>query len=469
MPPRSTGLAAVILIGLGLVLVVNLPGHLSYDSVVQLWEGRRGVYLNWHPPVMSWMLGVADWVVPGTGLFVTLDAVLLYGSLLALMPLRPRPSWVATSVACLCIATPQFLLYPGIVWKDVLFAGASVASFVLMAHAAANWDHREWRLGVLAATAVLVALAALTRQNGIVMVPVAAIAGALIAMSRTASRRAVWGLAYGAALLFGVLVVVAGARVALATRIVGPSGPASQFRLLQTYDIAGALAHEPGLALTRIHDDDPVLEHALRTDAARLYTPERNDTLASSASLQAALQNADDATIPAQWHELVTEHPWLYLRTRADAFRWLVLPPNAMASHPYYVGVSGPLGEMSELGLSRRLDGRDHALKTYAELFVGTPVFSHMTYALLALAELYLLARRRLPTDIAIGGMLVGSLAFAATFFVISIACDYRYLYVLDVSAMVAGLYIALDGAEAFRPGLDPRVIAERSNKADVS
>ena len=38
-----------------------------------------------------------------------------------------------------------------------------------------------------------------------------------------------------------------------------------------------------------------------------------------------------------------------------------------------------------------------------------------------------------------------GSLAFAASFFVISIACDYRYLYLLDMAAITGVLYLALD------------------------
>jgi hypothetical protein len=36
--------AAIILAGAAAVLWLNLPGHLSYDSVVQLAEGRAGVY-----------------------------------------------------------------------------------------------------------------------------------------------------------------------------------------------------------------------------------------------------------------------------------------------------------------------------------------------------------------------------------------------------------------------------------------
>ena len=40
---------------------------------------------------------------------------------------------------------------------------------------------------------------------------------------------------------------------------------------------------------------------------------------------------------------------------------------------------------------------------------------------------------------------MVGALGFAASFFAISIACDYRYLYLLDISAMTGLLYFMID------------------------
>ena len=39
--------------------------------------------------------------------------------------------------------------------------------------------------------------------------------------------------------------------------------------------------------------------------------------------------------------------------------------------------------------------------------------------------------------------MLAAALAFAMSFAVISIACDYRYLYDLDLAAMAGALYAA--------------------------
>jgi len=48
--------------------------------------------------------------------------------------------------------------------------------------------------------------------------------------------------------------------------------------------------------------------------------------------------------------------------------------------------------------------------------------------------------------------MLAGAFAFTTSFFAISIACDYRYLYALDLSALAVLLYLACD-ARSFIKG----------------
>jgi hypothetical protein len=42
-------------------------------------------------------------------------------------------------------------------------------------------------------------------------------------------------------------------------------------------------------------------------------------------------------------------------------------------------------------------------------------------------------------------GLMVSGLGFAASFFLISIACDYRYLYFLDLAALAGLFYVAVD------------------------
>ena len=53
-------------LGFGILLALNWPGQMSYDSVVQLWPTAAiGHYDSWHPPVMAWLLGLFDRLVAG--------------------------------------------------------------------------------------------------------------------------------------------------------------------------------------------------------------------------------------------------------------------------------------------------------------------------------------------------------------------------------------------------------------------
>src|ERR1043166_4359310 len=126
---------ALLLAGFMAVLAINLPGHLSYDSVIQLLDGRQGQYHAWHPPVMAWLLGLGDALVPGSGLFMAANAALCFLSFLCVLWLKERVTWATLGMLAALLLTPQLLLYQGIVWKDVLFANAAPAGVVCLAAA----------------------------------------------------------------------------------------------------------------------------------------------------------------------------------------------------------------------------------------------------------------------------------------------------------------------------------------------
>src|SRR5215469_9391854 len=135
--PLAIVTAAIIGAGFAAALAASWPGQMSYDSILQLLQGRTGVYNTWHPPVMAWLLGLGDAIVPGTGLFLLFDALLAFGALFSLLFLRPsRAGWVAPVIALIAVLSPQLLIYQGIIWKDVLFADTCVPGFICLAHAA---------------------------------------------------------------------------------------------------------------------------------------------------------------------------------------------------------------------------------------------------------------------------------------------------------------------------------------------
>jgi hypothetical protein len=430
--------AAVIVVAWIVCLILNWPGHFSYDSVAQLSEARGSDYSGIHPPVMSWLLGVADAIERGAAPFVVFDTMLVYGALLALALLGRPGTWLAAPVAAALALTPQLLIYPAIVWKDVLFAGAEIAGFAALAWAAACWSQpaRRWRL--LAATLVLLTLSALSRQNGAVLLPLAAVAVGWLA-GRLATRRRVWiGLGGGLAFLAAILALVTTAGAALQTHVTEEHGAPEQFEHLEIYDIVGAVVRDPTVKLDVLHARVPWLEQVLRGQGARSYSPSRIDTLKVG-----PLDERHDVAAPiaAQWWDLVVKHPLLYLQVRAEVFGWVLLTPKPRECVMVATGIDGDPDDLADAGLAKRKTKRDEALEAYAMAIASTPVSSHATYAVGGLVLLGLLLRRRRAPDIAVAAMVAGGLAFAASFAVISIACDYRYLYDLDLSVVAGTLY----------------------------
>jgi len=436
--------AGVIFAGFVFSLAANLPGHMSFDSVIQMVEGRTGAYAGWHPPVTSWLLGVLDSILPGTALFVVLDTLLIYGSLWLLMRIARAPAWAAAALALAAAFTPQYLIYPGIVWKDVLFSAATVAGFVALARGAHAWPHVYARYAWLGFALLLLIVASLARQNGILLL-LGGIAAFAWIVKRQESLQLRDTLIWGVVALAAAIVIFTAANVALGTRLTKEYGGARQFRLLQAYDIVAALAAKPRLPLDALDKQDPALAQAMRDDGVRLYTPQRNDTLAASQPLQAALTAVSPPVLRAQWFSLLLHHPLLYLSSRADMFGWVLFTPDVEKCLPFTVGVQGPQDELDQIDMDPRWDDRDDALQSYGNAFEGTPVFQHGVFALLSLIAAVLLLRRRRTVDIAIGMMQVSALLYTASFFFISIACDYRYLYVLDLAAVTGWFYMALD------------------------
>jgi hypothetical protein len=128
------------------------------------------------------------------------------------------------------------------------------------------------------------------------------------------------------------------------------------------------------------------------------------------------------------------------------------MTPDFEICSRYELGVVGPNELLRDLGITPRMDGRDLTLDAYASQIIKTPLFSHLTYLFVAVGALLFLLHRRRLADVTISLMLISALVYTASFFVIAIACDYRYLLYLDVATLVAVFYIALTTHVAWWP-----------------
>lgn len=436
----------VLALGYVVTLYWGFPGHLNADSLVTLYEGRQRVRVSFHPAFYSWLLGVLDWGTPGTAAYVLVSPLLLLGAWGALAALRPRASWIAPAAALLLIALPQVVAYQAIVWKDVLFANVSVLGFTLLAFGLrAQTTPRRWAW--LAPAALLLAAAALLRQNGLILALPAAVA-IVWALWAAGRRRAVaTGLGWLALTLATTVLLHGAARPQGAWK--PDTAESVGLRVLQHFDLVGAAAKDPSRPLPQIRNVDPAAEHEIRARALGAYSPQRVEAM--DERLSPTLWTLPEDVVRAEWLHLIVRHPHLYVQTRLDVFRWTFASPDVYRCLPVTVGVDGAPAMLDRLGLAAGQDAKDRRLYNYVTWFTDTPALSHVAYAVLALVVGALLLIRREPADLAMVGLLAGALLFAASFFVISVACDYRYLYLLDVAALTGLLYLALDPRLASR------------------
>ena len=441
MPQASQVMRLLIAGGFLVMLAVNLPGHLSYDSVMQLLEGRTRDYVTFNPRVMSFALGVFDSIVPGTGLFVVANSLLLFGSLYLIQNLRPTLSWAGVAVAGLLLLTPQLLIYPAIVWKDVFFASLTVSGFICLAFAARDWDQPDLRWPRLVAAVLLFAIASQARQNALVVLLIAAVSIFLVSEGETPRRRLGW-----AALVLIVPLILGGGltRMIELTHNVQDDAFNRGFRILQHYDLVGAAAHDPLLILPELETRDPGISAEIHLTAVPQYSPQRVDTLNHGAIFN-RLWAIDGPTMNRAWFGLMLRDPGAYLGHRLEVFYWTLFTPDLRQCLPIHVGNDGPPDKLKSLNLVPGARPGDVAISNYSTWFWISPTYSHAFNALVALAVAGLLMVRRDRVDWVMAGLMVGAVGFSASFLLISLACDYRYLYLQDIAAFVGLIYLAID------------------------
>jgi hypothetical protein len=442
LPAPAWAAIAILVAGGVAAVAVSWPGHYSYDSIVQLDQGRSGLYNAWHPPVMAWLLGLADRVTPGGAMFTVLEAALVFGALASLAAMARPGAWAAPMVALAVALTPQAAIYPAIVWKDVLFAGAALSAFACLAWAARAWEGRGWRWALIVKAGVLLALAALARQNGLILIPVAAVTLSWVAARRAPGRGWRDGAVAGGTLLAVAVAATLAGSAALKLHSDGQNERQRQWTELRIYEIVAARRLDPHTDFTVLAAKAPVLNAFLTRQGPTLYNLQRIDPLVQNDTVEGR-EDRDRPAVLAQWRAIFAGDPWLYLRVRAAMFRWVLMTPDLKACVPLSVGVNGPPDVMAHLKIESRYSDADDLVFNYAQAFFGTPVFSHAAWGVLGALLLIPLLMRRRPEDLAVAGLLAGALSFAASFFAISIACDYRYLYFLDLSALAGALYVA--------------------------
>ncbi len=424
MSPANLVLAAIVLQAIA-ALALGLPGHLSTDSIIQLYEARTLQFISFHPPMMSLLLRLLDGGARATALFVVVDQLLLTASFVLLFAQRrPQFGWLAAFAAALVVLNPLLIAYTGIVWKDVLMAHLAAFGYVCL-YVAARRLPSGGRIGWTLAAVLALAFVASLRQHALVL----AIPGAVYAAVLLANGRALrWGLAL---VLCAAVVGINVAIIAYADAVTTgekSSRTAAGLRSLATFDLAGIAAHGGVIPDTAV---------APQVDAALVpaYTPSQMDTLPDPVA-GSPLWRMETPDLLALWGRSILDSPRAYLAHRAAHFGDLLGQPcflmfSGVAPTVYVPSLGRDI--VPELGLTGRMDLRDRELLEWTDQLRDTPLFSHLFWSIvLVLAAIGLWLRSR---STALVVFAAAAASFASAFAIIGVSCDFRYLYIVPVAA----------------------------------
>jgi hypothetical protein len=393
---------------------------------------------------MSVLLGIFDRLLPGTSLYLVFAQSFFFLSLYLIVSTASCIRWWALPVIIIVAFSPLVTVYQGIVWKDVLFANISCFAFVLVLIGQRQLGASRILLNGVALS--LGVIAGMVRQNGLI-VPV--VLGALIVLieakseksTRAASVRLAIGGIAGAVTFF---VIAFGVNALIHASAVKP--PQSSLSLgsaaLMRYDIIGIVARSPEPLLKPLVDKG-LDAKGLREDAARYYSADRMDWLGQSEVIGRELNKLDMNGLTNVWFQLIISDPRSYLSHRLAVFRWLISPPDIRKCLPLHVGVSGPIDVITNLGLVEGVRPSDQALYSWSSRVFQTPLFNHAFYLVLGIALMFVLVRGSFAEARSVAGLLIAAGLFTGSWFILSIACDFRYNYFLPLAVSTAAVALA--------------------------
>ena len=116
--------AALVVAGYLLTLVIFYPGIMTYDAKFVYEYIAKGIVGDWQSPVMTVLWRVIDPIAPGAGSMFLLAATSYWSGFGLLAFVLARRSTGAALLLLLLALTPPAFVFVGILWRDMLFANS---------------------------------------------------------------------------------------------------------------------------------------------------------------------------------------------------------------------------------------------------------------------------------------------------------------------------------------------------------
>lgn len=294
-PPLAYLIAGWVVFTLG-----SYPGYMSFDSTMQLFAVRNGVYTDTHAPLMTLTWSLLEWIAAGPFPMLALQSGLFLFGAAAVLRTVVSPRKAAVLASCILLFPPVYAPM-AVIWRDSLMSGALLA-------AAGAALQPTWRWKVLSALCLLLAIGCNVEAT------VAAIPIVLLAIADSA-----WWQRVGIAL--AVVAVLACATRVAGWILVDTENYEPQQALMMT-DLVGTLrrakvTNEDALAKALdglpIADRSALVERMSVTNDALNWWPLAHG---DRRILDPITTEEQSEALSAAWRNAIVSHPgaWLFHR-----------------------------------------------------------------------------------------------------------------------------------------------------------
>jgi hypothetical protein len=377
---------------------------MSVDSLIQFEQATKGVYNDWHPPLMAFVWRQLYNVVWADRSVIIVFHAGMFATGLALLTAATSRSYLSMLAVFWFVALfPPVIIQHAQAWKDAAMVAGTMLAFGLALHP----KLRLWSF-------VALYYAAATRINAVILVPI--VAAWVFWLAERRFSRKLWLQVAGVTLLVAL-------SASLTTRWLAGSSTYAMVRVHFIHDLS-AISIKKGRYLLPPH----MRTRPETADLMRIHATFDN-LLVSHNEYPPSLPRHEQLALRNAWLSAIRQHPVPYLQHRWRLFKAAIgitgmpFTPYVDPRHP------NPLQALV-FGAARQL--------------LRTPIFLVAFYLAIAALTLAWAFRRR-------NGLVVtlAATAFATSLPLIIIAPshDLRYSYWTIVSTILSCIFLLVSGA----------------------
>lgn len=439
------GIIALSVVCVLAAIAIHIPGQISMDTSIQLYEAATGEAASFNPPFMSALLRWLGGGEQSTSLLVAINAILLYGSMatVAIVLTKTKSqngvlrvqAWQV--VACtLLIINPIVFIYSGIVWKDVLFGALLSAACSL--GIAATAGNLLSRMSCILACLLLLSMGYLTRQQGLFMVPILLCAPVIAIWSCFPTKKFISALS----LFLAFSLVTLGLQTLVKLSIHSPDEKYESvgYSSIMKFDLAGIVNYSTKTNLEFAYPISAEQVISIRS----VYSPSRVDYLDREQLSREWLTMTPD-TLKQAWISMIVQNPGAYFEHRLQSYATLLGLKGIEGTLPVHIGIDGNPEYLKAVGMNVETGVRSHLLYRFASSFFDWPIYRHIFWLGLMICLIAVGSTSRYNTHIKSIGFLIAlaTTLMYASFLPTTIASDFRYLFgAIPLVAMLGLIWV---------------------------